>query len=416
MIPILNEEDLLKRLESRNTSFDNLEETVKKILEDVKSIGDKAVYDFTAEFDDYTMTSYDFQKPLCPEEPLKKSLDKAFNNIKAFHELQTMKSQFQKTDGKIVGELIRPLKRIGIYVPGGKASYPSTVLMNAIPAMLAGVEEIVMVTPPSEKGLKESIYYAAQLCGVKEIYTIGGAQSIAALAYGTESIKPVSKIVGPGNAFVSMAKKLVSNRVAIDMIAGPSEVLVIADGSSNPQYIAADLIAQAEHDEKASAILISTCESLVEKVATELFIQVKDHPRSEIIKTSLMNYSGMVVVHSLDQAIELSNRIAPEHLELMFDSAEEFLDRISNAGAVFVGHYTPEALGDYIAGPNHTLPTNGTAKFASPLGVRDFIKTMSYIKYESSKLKEEGKMAVRIACDEGLFGHANSIDVRLKSL
>ena len=344
------------------------------------------------------------------------SLTKAMKNIEEYHKIQIRKSKFIKKEGIKIGELIRPIERVGIYVPGGKASYPSTVLMNVIPAKLAGCKEIIMVTPPLKNGkIKDSVLVAAYISGVTKIYKVGGAQSIAALAYGTEIIKPVYKIVGPGNIYVACAKKLVSNKVGIDMIAGPSEILIICDRYSNPDFIAGDLIAQAEHDERAAAICIAVdCDlDFIKKIEDSLMLQIESSVRKKIINKSIDNYGAIIQVKSLNKAIEITNTISPEHLEIMIED-ESIVEKINSAGAIFLGSYTPEALGDYFAGPNHTLPTSGSAKWKSPLGVDDFIKKTSYISYTKEALENVKDDIVTIANDEGLYGHANSIIKRFE--
>ncbi|MBP6102806.1 MAG: histidinol dehydrogenase, partial [Leptotrichiaceae bacterium] len=319
------------------------------------------------------------------------------------------------TDGVILGQIINPIEKVGIYVPGGTAAYPSTVLMNAVPAKVAGVEEIVMVTPPNEDGtISDVILAAAKIAGVTKIFKVGGAQAVAALSYGTETIPAVYKIVGPGNIFVAMAKKMVFGEVAIDMVAGPSEVLIISDDSSNPVHIAADLLSQAEHDKLAACILVTTSEELAKLVAVEIESQLAELPRQEIARESINNNGRIIIAKNIEEAILISNEIAPEHLELAVMDPFALLSKIKNAGSIFLGHNTPEPLGDYLAGPNHTIPTSGTAKFASPLSVDDFIKKSSVIYYSKEALEKVKDKVILFAESEGLTAHANSVRKRFK--
>lgn len=407
---------LRRELENYDTSSQ-----VLKIIADVRKRGDDALRDYTLKFDNVLIENLKVSDDEI--EHAKKNIDKelynslveAKDNIEEYHKMQMRETKFISKAGVKVGELVSPLRKVGIYVPGGKASYPSTVLMNAVPAKLAGVKSIVMVTPPQKDGtIKDSVLVAADLAGVDKIYKVGGAQSISALAYGTSSIDAVNKIVGPGNIYVSTAKKIVSSTVGIDMIAGPSEVLILADETSNVDFIAADLIAQAEHDERAASICITTDRSMATKLNLTLKKQVEASKRKAIINSALKDYGAIIEVDNLDEVIEMSNKIAPEHLEIMMKAPDTICERIDSAGAIFIGDYSPEALGDYFAGPNHTLPTSGTAKFSSPLGIDDFIKKTSYIKYEREALNNVGEKIIRIADDEGLFGHANSIKLRLE--
>jgi len=410
-------EDFLKALEDRSDL--DMTKVALAIIDKIRSQGDQALIDYTSQFDGVVLKELEVSQEEWQEgfektdSGLVKSLERASENIKNFHKIQIRESQFIESDKTTVGELINPLMRVGIYVPGGKAAYPSTVLMNAIPAKLAGVKEIVMVTPPMADGtIKSSVLAAARLAGVDKIYKVGGAQAVAALAYGTETINPVDKIVGPGNAYVAAAKSIVSNKVGIDMIAGPSEILILADGTSNLNFVARDLISQAEHDEKAAAIAIVTDMKLANSLNKKIEDLMVDVERKEIVAASLENEGCIIVVDSYDEMIDMANKIAPEHLEIMTSNPESLVTRITNAGAIFVGQYSPEALGDYYAGPNHTLPTSGTARFASPLGVDDFIKKTSYIRYSKEGLEEVKQDIIDIAMDEGLFGHANAIKVR----
>ncbi|MCH4888516.1 histidinol dehydrogenase [Acidaminobacter sp. JC074] len=411
-------ENYLSDLKSRRVDLD-LNQQVLSILNTVKKEGDQSLYDFTERFDGVKLDALEVSNQAILDAfdridpPLLRSLKVARDNIQAYHKIQLRASQYLEIPGGRLGEIIRPLERVGIYVPGGKAAYPSTVLMNALPAKLAGVDQVVMVTPPMKDGkVKDSVLVAAKLAGVDKIYAIGGAQAVAALTYGTESIEPVNKIVGPGNAYVATAKGMVSGIVGIDMIAGPSEILIMADQTSNPKYIAADMISQAEHDEKAAAITIIKGDERVDEILKELDSQMNQSPRKEIIKESLNNESAILIVDSYEEMIDLANKIAPEHLEILTENSEKMLGGIKNAGAVFVGAYSPEPLGDYIAGPNHTLPTSGTAMFSSPLGIDDFIKKMSLIHYTKEGLENVKDDIVNIADDEGLFGHSNAIKIR----
>ncbi len=425
MIKIINankDNNYLNKILERN-QFDNEEinKIVKEIVNDVRERKDKAVIEYTAKFDKVKISNmlvtdeikYAFNNI---EAELYDALLKAKDNIERFHREQIRESYtIEDNNGSFVGQIVNPIEKVGIYVPGGKAAYPSTVLMNAIPAKIAGVKEIIMVTPPTNEGkIRNAILVAAAISGVNKIYKVGGAQAIAALAYGTESIPKVSKIVGPGNIFVAMAKKRVSGYVGIEMIAGPSEILIIADKTANPRYIAADLISQAEHDEMAASILITNSEGLATKVVEELYKQVKTLERKKIITKSLESYGQIIITSTMDRSIEIANEIAPEHLEIITENPMEISKRIINAGAIFLGEFTPEPVGDYYAGPNHTLPTSSTAKFSSPLGVEDFIKKTSLIYYSKEALKEAKDSIIIIATDEGLTGHANSVKIRFE--
>ncbi|MFS0836426.1 histidinol dehydrogenase [Paenibacillus sp. 1P03SA] len=347
-----------------------------------------------------------------------KALRQAAANIRAFHEKQKRVSWMDLQDnGSLLGQIIRPLQRVGLYVPGGKAAYPSSVLMNAIPAVVAGVPEIVMVTPPAtagEEGINPHILVAAAEAGVREIYRVGGAQAVAALAYGTDTIRAVDKIVGPGNIYVALAKRAVFGVVDIDMIAGPTDIVVLADESADPEYIAADLLAQAEHDELSPAILVTPSRALAERVREEVERQLQVLPRKAIAEVSTANKGAIVLVGDLDEGIRVVNAIAPEHTELLVDDPFAVLPRIENAGAIFLGAYSPEPVGDYFAGPNHVLPTNGTARFSSPLNVDDFIKKSSVISYSKEALLANGEQIMTLARNEGLEGHARAIQVRLQ--
>ncbi|GIP40277.1 histidinol dehydrogenase [Paenibacillus sp. J31TS4] len=345
------------------------------------------------------------------------ALREAAANIRAFHEKQKRNSWFDaQPDGTVLGQVIRPLRRVGLYVPGGKAAYPSSVLMNAIPAFVAGVPEVAMVTPPAtagEPGINPYILVAAAECGITEIYGVGGAQAVAALAYGTESIRPVDKIVGPGNIYVALAKRYVFGAVDIDSIAGPSEIVVLADDSADPAYVAADLLSQAEHDEMASAVLVTPSASLAERVREEVDRQLAVLPRRAIAEQALHDYGAILTVADLDEGIAIVNRLAPEHLELLVEEPFGLVGRIENAGAMFLGPYSSEPVGDYFAGPNHILPTNGTARFSSPLNLDDFVKKSSLISYSREALLANGRKIITLAEHEGLQGHARAIQVRL---
>ena len=396
--------------------------TVQKILENVKENGDKALYKYTSEFDKADLSEGGL---LVGEKEMKEAYDSvnkslidaltiAKERIFAFHEEQKVIPCAVRERDLSLRQLALPIARAGIYVPGGRAVYPSSVLMNAIPAQVAGVEEIAMCAPPQANGkINPQILVAAQEVGLTEIYKLGGAQAIAALAYGTETVKKVDKIVGPGNIYVTLAKKLVTGTVGIDMLAGPSEVLIIADEHAKPAYIAADMLAQAEHDPQALAILVATSEHLAQAVDQELNKQVEEISRKETAKEAIKNHGAIFVVESIDVALELSNLIAPEHLELMFPGAEKSLEEVRNAGAIFIGSFTPEAIGDYVAGPNHVLPTHGTARFDSPLGVYDFIKFSSVIHFTREGFLRLAEAAKTIAEAEALDAHANSVKIRV---
>lgn len=400
--------------------FYEIDKSVNQILKDVKEYGDKALLNYTLKYDNVEIknikvTSEEIADALNKiDNSFLEILQKAKYNIEKYHRKQLQNSWItNEKEGIILGQLIRPLERIGIYVPGGKASYPSSVLMNSIPAIVAGVQSIVMVTPPDSDGkINPYILAAAHMAGVEEIYKVGGAQAIAALAYGTESIKPVQKIVGPGNIYVARAKKEVFGIVDIDMVAGPSEICIIADEDNNPKYIAADLLSQAEHDELASSMLITNSKDLAEKVKGEVLLQLEKLERKNIAEKSIFDYGYIFVVDSIDEAIKISNEIAPEHLEIMVSNPFDLIPKIKNAGAVFLGKYTPEPVGDYFAGPNHTLPTSGTAKFSSPLGVYDFIKKTSLLYYTKESLEKIKDDVIFFSQVEGLTAHGNSIKVR----
>ncbi|WP_432666893.1 histidinol dehydrogenase [Wukongibacter baidiensis] len=407
-------------LDRGEDDFTDVDKVVYEILNDVKMNGDKALIEYTAKFDkaqlkDIKVTEEEIEEALqLVGDDFLKILEAAKENIESYHKKQLQQSWMTNDkEGIILGQIVRPLARVGIYVPGGKAAYPSTALMNAIPAKVAGVESIVMVTPPSKDGkVNPYILAAAKISGVSEIYKVGGAQSVAALAYGTETIKSVDKIVGPGNIYVARAKRAVFGLVDIDMIAGPSEICILADEDKNPRFIAADLLSQAEHDEMASSILVTTSREFAERVKEEVKIQTTASDRREIIEKSLETYGYIFIAKDVDEAIKISNEIAPEHLEVMFDNPFELLPKIKNAGAIFLGEYTPEPVGDYFAGPNHTLPTSGTAKFSSPLGTYDFMKKSSLLYYNKEALRNIKDEVISFTEAEGLSAHGNSIKVR----
>ena len=414
-------EEMLKR---DPNNYESYTETVQSIVDQVKAKGDEALFAFTKEFDKAEVSAETVRvgeeeieeayRQVKPEllEVMKRSLE----NIRSYHEKQKRNSWFDaRPDGTILGQKVTPLASAGVYVPGGKAAYPSSVLMNIIPAQVAGVERIDMVTPPGKDGRVNPVTLtAAHLAGATEVYRVGGAQAVAALAFGTQSIPRVDKIVGPGNIFVALAKKAVYGHVSIDSIAGPSEILVIADGGANPRYVAADLLSQAEHDELASAILVTDSRELAQAVSAEVDGFLKVLSRREIIEKSLENYGYILVVDSMEQAVEAANAIAPEHLEIVTANPFALMTKIRNAGAIFLGEYSSEPLGDYYAGPNHILPTNGTARFFSPLSVDDFVKKSSIIYYSREALAAAHGDIEAFAEAEGLTAHANSIKVRFE--
>ena len=414
-------EDLLKR--SPN-NYGQYEASVKEILDKVKEEKDAAVFAYTAKFDGAELTADTIEVTDAEIEEAYAQVDdtlltvirKAKDNIESYHAKQRQNSWFDsKPDGTILGQKITPLHRVGVYVPGGKAVYPSSVLMNVMPAKVAGVDEIIMVTPPGKNGkVSPNTLVAAKEAGVDKIYKVGGAQAIAALAYGTESIPKVDKIVGPGNIYVALAKKAVYGHVSIDSIAGPSEILVVADETANPRYVAADLLSQAEHDELASAILVTTSEKLAHEVSDQVDGFLKELSRAEIISKSLDNYGYILLADTMEDVIDVANEIASEHLEIQTKNPFEVMTKIRNAGAIFIGEYSSEPLGDYFAGPNHVLPTNGTAKFFSPLSVDDFIKKSSIISYSREALQKVHKDIESFAKAEQLTAHANSIHVRFE--
>jgi len=408
-------------VERCDVDFQSQDETVRTILAAVKKDRDEAVLKLTNQFDhtDYQLSDIEVQPEEIQEAYNQVDLAEldamklAASNIERFHARQVQESWEYKEDGVTLGQAIRPLSIVGIYVPGGKASYPSSVLMNAIPARVAGVEQVIMCSPTPRGVISPHTLVAADIAGVDRIFKVGGAQAVAAMALGTDIIPRVDKIVGPGNIYVALAKRMVFGLVDIDMIAGPSEILVVADESAHPDFIAADLLSQAEHDEEAVPILVTPSESLAKATLEELEKQKKELKRTEIIEASLSSRCRLIVTASLDEALDLANRIAPEHLELAVEDPQECAKRIKNAGAIFLGHYTPEAVGDYLAGPNHVLPTSGTARFSSPLGVYDFVKRTSLITYSREALVRAGKACRTLAEMEDLDAHARAVQIRI---
>ncbi len=403
------------------TSDDGITQVVREILQNVRRNGDKALLDYTNKFDRRKLSNPQEiviaterlqQASISPEQ--QQALEQAAERIRNYHQRQLQQSwQYSEPDGTLLGQQITPLDRVGLYVPGGKAAYPSSVLMNAIPAKVAGVKEIIMVVPTPDNILNDMVLAAANIAGVDKIFSIGGAQAVAALAYGTETVPRVDKIVGPGNAYVATAKSMVFGTVGIDMIAGPSEILVICDGHTNPDWIAMDLFSQAEHDEDARAILISPDANFLVAVQNSMDNLLKQMPRADIIQNSLTNHGALIQVQNIDEAIEVANFIAPEHLELSIENPQEQVTKIRHAGAIFMGRYTAEALGDYCAGPNHVLPTSRTARFSSPLGVYDFQKRSSLIMCSKAGASKLGQTASILAHGEGLTAHARSAEYRI---
>lgn len=399
-----------------------IEETVRHILDDVRENGDKAVLKYTEAFDFFKIKGLRIDSKEILKHAAKadirivNALKLSAKRIRAFHKLRKDKSWSFFRDGAQLGQLVKPIERVGVYIPGGKAVYPSTVLMNVIPAQVAGVKEIALCVPTPKGEINPYVMAAVHLLGLKEVYRIGGAQAICALAYGTKTIKKVDKIVGPGNIYVATAKRMVFGAVDIDIIAGPSEILIIADNTANPVFIAADLLSQAEHDEYASAILLTTSKTLASNVKQELEIQLRSLTRKGIAKKSLDKHGAIIITKNIKEAVELSNSIAPEHLEIMIKRPRSVVPMIRNAGAIFLGEWTPEALGDYAAGPNHTLPTSGTARFSSPLGVYDFLKRSSLLSFSRGGFCKLTETVKTIALIEGLEAHANSVLVREKFL
>ncbi len=407
----------IKKLHRRSLSQPQIETEIKKILYEVAKKGDKALLKYNKIFDKHTMPikipSEEIIKNAkkVPKDVLK-SLKFARDRIRKFHKRQLEKSWHYKEEDIVLGQIISPIERVGAYIPGGKASYPSTVLMNIIPAQIAGVREIAVCIPTPFGELNPAVCAALKLLEINEVYRVGGAQAIGAMAFGTETIKKVDKIVGPGNIYVATAKKLVFGEVDIDMIAGPSEILIIADSSANPKFVASDMLSQAEHDEMACSIVITISEKVAEFVKKEILKQLKELSKASIVKKSLKNFGAIIIVKSLKDACEVVNTIAPEHLEIMTENPEKLLPFIKNAGAIFLGHWSPEPVGDYVAGPNHTLPTSGTARFFSPLGVYDFIKRSSLIKTGKKGFKKLSEHIEVLASLEGLQAHANTVRIR----
>lgn len=417
----VSERELINQLKARSGEIDRkVTSAVTDILNNVKQNGDDAVREYTLKFDGHMPSKFEISREEIDSSPDKCDRDfilalyKAADNIRDFHARQKQQSWLEpKQNGVILGQRIRGLKRVGVYVPGGTAAYPSSVLMNVIPAKIAGVKEIIMVTPPQKDGTANpDILAAAKIAGVDRVFLMGGAQAVAALAYGTQSVPKVDKIVGPGNIFVATAKKLLYGTVDIDMIAGPSEILIVADKSANPKFLAADLMSQAEHDKMASAILLTTSEETANETANELSRQMQTLERRDIIEQSLNDFGAIIVCKDISEAVDFANELAPEHLELAVENPMEYIGRVDNAGSVFLGHYSPEPLGDYFAGPNHVLPTSGTARFFSPLSVDSFIKKSSFIYYTEPALSEAKDDIIKLAETEGLTAHANSIKVR----
>ena len=412
----VSSEDIFARTEP---TFD-VADIVTDIIDNVRKKGDKALFEYSEKFDKANLTSLEVTEEEIEEafslvEPrFIEILKKAAKNIEEFHKKQVRNSfVLNETEGVVTGQKVTPIERVGLYVPGGTAAYPSTVLMDSIPAKIAGCDYICITTPPSSDGkVNPVILAAAKIAGVDKIFKVGGAQAVAALAYGTETVKKVDKIVGPGNAFVAEAKRQVFGRVSIDMIAGPSEILVIADGKSDPAFVAADLLSQAEHDKNASAVLVTDSEDLANKVATEIENQLSLLSREEIARASVDNNGKIIVADNLEDVFAVANEIAPEHLELCVDNPFDYLDKIKNAGSIFMGRYCPEALGDYFAGPNHTLPTSGTARFSSPLSVDDFVKKSQFLYYSKNALDKVAEDVAFFAKKEGLTAHAKSASIR----
>ena len=414
----VNKEEFFSRLSEKV----DVSDIVTDIIENVKANGDKALFEYCKKFDKADLTALEVTKEEIDEafgrveERFIRIIETAAENIREFHQNQVRTSfVLNKKNGIVTGQKITPIEKVGLYVPGGTAAYPSTVLMDSIPAKIAGCEEICIVTPPGADGkVNPVILAAAKIAGVDRIFKVGGAQAVAALAYGTETVPKVDKIVGPGNAFVAEAKRQVFGLVSIDMIAGPSEILVVADGNSNPDFVAADLLSQAEHDKNASAVLVTDSYELAEKVSESLEKQIPQLKRSEIARVSIDNNGKIIVAENLKDAIEAANEIAPEHLELCVDNPFDYLDSVKNAGSIFMGRYCPEALGDYYAGPNHTLPTSGTARFSSPLSVDDFVKKSQFTYYTADALREVADDVAFFAEKEGLTAHAKSATIRFE--
>ena len=424
MIKIINFKDIdPSEILDRKENVFNVADAVTDIIKEVRANGDAALFEYAKKFDKVELSSLEVTQKEIDDAFLKvepefvEILKEAKENIYAFHSRQVRNSfLINEKDGVVIGQKVIPIEKVGLYVPGGTAAYPSSVLMNAIPAKIAGCSEIVMVTPPAKDGsVNPAILAAAKVAGVDRIFKVGGAQAVAALAYGTESVPAVDKIVGPGNAYVAEAKKQVFGKVSIDMIAGPSEILVIADETNNPAYVAADLLSQAEHDKNATAVLVTDSAEFAAAVSVELERQIPELLRSEIARVSIDNNGKIIITQSIDEAIFVANGLAPEHLEICLDDPFKYLDKIKNAGSVFMGKYCPEALGDYFAGPNHTLPTSGTARFSSPLSVDDFVKKTQFSYYTKEALEKVAKKIEFFANKEGLGAHAKSAVIRFEN-
>lgn len=418
-----SEKDLEDIIVRSQLHYDDINHKVASIIENIRLNGDSALLDYTEQFDKVKLNKVEVsadeieQAYACIEDKLKSTLELACKNISDFHRKQLRENFFtHEQEGVILGQIFNPIEKVGIYVPGGTAAYPSTVLMNVIPAKIAGVSEIILVSPPGKNGrVPDAILAAAKITGVNRVFSIGGAQAIAALAYGTQSVPKVYKITGPGNIFVAAAKRHVFGEVGIDMFAGPSEILIVADASAQAALLAADMLSQAEHDPMASAVLVTTNPQHANEVSQELEKQLRDLPRESIARSSIENNGRIVVVETMEQAVNIANKVAPEHLELCVNDPFALLGKIKNAGSIFMGHYSPEPLGDYLAGPNHTLPTSGTPTFSSPLSVDDFIKKSSIIYYTKNKLEEIKEHVVRFAETEGLHAHAKAVSKRFET-
>ncbi|MEH7454838.1 histidinol dehydrogenase [Gottfriedia acidiceleris] len=412
---------LNKIISRSNLPTENVENIVKEIIKDVRENGDFAVSNYTKRFDGAEISNFEvsedeflqaFQET---EQKVIEALLVAKENIERFHIKQKLTGYKIEEPDQFIKQTVRPIETVGLYIPGGKAAYPSTVLMNAIPAVIAGVREVVMITPPNKEGkINNSLLVAAKISGVNRVIKVGGAQGIAALAYGTKQIPKVDKIVGPGNIYVATAKRLVSGKVGIDMIAGPTEVVIIADETANPRFIAADLMAQAEHDEMASSIVLTNSSDLAKQIQNEIKILIDEQPRKDIIKSAFDQYGAIILTETMDDAINIVNKMAPEHVEVMTESSIELTDKIYHAGAIFIGDYTPESVGDYYAGTNHTLPTSGTARFTSSLSVTDFQKKTSVVHFSKQALRKAKETIGTLANEEGLFAHALSVSIRFE--
>lgn len=422
MIKILDMQKIaVEEVLARTSPMSTVEKQTEEIISEVRQKGDEALFSYSEKFDKAVLSSLEvsreeIDKAYAEAEPeFKQIIEEAAENIRTFHQNQVRSGFiYNERRGVVTGQKVQALKRVGVYVPGGTAAYPSSVLMNVIPAKIAGVKEIIMVTPPSGGTVNPLILAAAKIAGVDRVFQIGGAQAVAALAYGTESVPQVDKIVGPGNAYVAEAKKQLYGQVAIDMIAGPSEILIVADDSAKAEFLAADLLSQAEHDKYAQSVLICTSEKLAQEVQRELERQIPLLPRAEIARSAIDESGKIIIASSIEQALAVSNMLAPEHLEICVDNPFDYLDLVENAGSVFLGHFCPEPVGDYFCGANHTLPTGGTARFASPLSVDDFVKKTQYTYYTKEALRRDGAKIMYFAEKEGLGAHAKSVGVRLE--